>query len=127
MLKNLTINTLLFFFCFTGIAQPPAFKNSWTNPPLHIPNDVSVDAPLMGNGDVTMSVGYVPNRLRFYLSKNDFWRLKSQADNLSGPRIVAFADINLNNFTKDNFQAEQNLSNGVTTCTFSKNRLKVKS
>jgi hypothetical protein len=119
---------ILFFLCnFSGIAQPPAFKNSWTGPPVHIPNDVSVDAPLMGNGDITMSVGYVPNRLRFYLSKNDFWRLKSQADNLSGPRIVAFVDINLNNFTNDNFQAEQNLSDGVTTCSLSKNRLKIKS
>jgi len=127
MLKILTLNFLLFFSCFTGIAEPPAFKNYWTNAPLHIPNDVSVDAPLMGNGDVTMSVGYVPNRLRFYVSKNDFWRLKSQADNLSGPRIVAFADFNLNNFTNDTFQAQQNLSDGVTTCTFSKNRLKVKS
>ena len=127
MLKKRTIAILLFFFCFTGIAQPPAFKNIWTNPPLHIPNDVSVDAPLMGNGDMTMSVGYVPNRLRFYLSKNDFWRLKSQADNLSGPRIVAFVDINLNNINNNEFQAEQNLSNGITTCTISKSRLKVKS
>ena len=127
MFKKRIIAILLFFSCFTGIAQPPAFINSWTNPPVHIPNDVSVDAPLMGNGDITMCVGYVPNRLRFYLSKNDFWRLKSKADNLSGPRIVAFADINLNNFINDTFQAEQNLGDGVTTCTLSKNRLKVKS
>lgn len=118
---------LLSFSIFSGIAQPPAFKNSWTSSSAHIPNDVSVDAPLMGNGDITMSVGYVPNRLRFYLSKNDFWRLKSQADNLSGPRIVAFVDINLNNFTSDTFTAAQNLSDGVTTCTLSKNRLKIKS
>lgn len=126
MTKQLSLVALL-FFCLTGIAQPPAFKNNWTNSPSHIPNDVSVDAPLMGNGDITMCVGYVPDRLRFYLSKNDFWRLKSQADNLSGPRIVAFADINLNNFTNDTFLAEQNLCDGVTTCTFSKSRLKVKS
>lgn len=127
MLKTRILAILLSLSLISGIAQPPAFKNIWINPPLHIPNDVSVDAPLMGNGDITMCVGYIPNRLRFYISKNDFWRLKSQADNLSGPRIVAFADINLNNFTSDTFHAEQNLSNGVTTSTLSKNRLKVKS
>ena len=59
------------------------FKNNWTKPPAHIPNDVSIDAPLMGNGDVTMNVGYKDNFLRYYVGKNDFWRLRSQADNLS--------------------------------------------
>lgn len=44
----------------TVIAQP-AFENIWTKPPQHIPNNVSIDAPLMGNGDVTMSVGYLEN------------------------------------------------------------------
>jgi len=127
MLKTRILAILLSLSLFSGIAQPPAFKNIWTNPPAHIPNDVSVDAPLMGNGDITMSVGYVPNRLRFYLSKNDFWRLKSQADNLSGPRIVAFVNLNLNSINNNDFQADQNLSDGVTTCTFSKSRLKVKS
>jgi len=56
MSKLLSLLILLFLSLISGIAQPPAFKNYWTNPPLHIPNDVSVDAPLMGNGDVTMSV-----------------------------------------------------------------------
>jgi alpha-L-fucosidase 2 len=116
---------ILISFCFNGFAQPVSFKNIWTTAPVKIPNYVSIDAPLMGNGDVTMSIGYVPDRLRFYLSKNDFWRLKSQADNMSGPRIAAFVDINLNNFNNDAFQAEQNLSDGATTCTLSKNGLKV--
>ncbi|MEO8417074.1 MAG: hypothetical protein ABI472_25645, partial [Ginsengibacter sp.] len=37
----------------TSVAQT-VFKNIWANPPQHIPNNVSIDAPLMGNGDVTM-------------------------------------------------------------------------
>src|SRR5688500_11207830 len=72
-----------------------SFKNSWTTAPIHIPNNVSIDAPLMGNGDLTMTVGYKASVLRFYLSKNDFWRLKSQSDNLSGPRVAAFLDISI--------------------------------
>jgi hypothetical protein len=38
----------------SGIDQPGGYKNRWKKPPSHIPNDVSIDAPLMGNGDVTM-------------------------------------------------------------------------
>lgn len=99
-----------------------AFKNIWTKPPTHIPNDVSVDAPLMGNGDVTMSVGFKGDRLRYYLSKNDFWRLRSKADGLSGPRVVGFVDIKVKGFNADDFSAEQSLRNGFTSCLLKKDK-----
>ncbi len=127
MIKNLCFTLLFLSFFSAGISQAIQVKNIWTKPPSHIPNSVSVDAPLMGNGDITMSLGYVPNRLRYYLSKNDFWRMESKADQLSGPRIAAFVDINLNEFPDNNFYASQDLNDGVTTCMISKNRLQVKS
>jgi alpha-L-fucosidase 2 len=127
MSKNLTFFFLFILYFSAGISQPASQNNIWTKPPSHIPSQFSVDAPLMGNGDVTMSLGYVPNRLRYYLSKNDFWRMESQADKLSGPRIVAFVDINLNEFPDNGFYAEQNLGDGITTCMFSGKRLQVKS
>jgi len=102
-----------------------AFKNIWTKPPSHIPNDVSIDAPLMGNGDVTMSVGFKADRLRYYLSKNDFWRLRSKADGLSGPRVVGFVDVKVNGFNEDSFSAEQSLRNGVTICLLQKDKQSV--
>ncbi|PSL45572.1 hypothetical protein CLV51_104278 [Chitinophaga niastensis] len=101
------------------------FKNSWTKPPAHIPNDVSIDAPLMGNGDVTMSVGYKGDCLRYYLSKNDFWRLRSQSDKLSGPRVVGFVDINMEGFNDADFSAEQFIRNGITTCLLNKKAQKL--
>jgi hypothetical protein len=70
----------------------------------------------MGNGNITMSVGYKGNCLRYYLSKNDFWRLRSQADNLSGPRVAGFLDINVDSFSDAGFYAEQNILDGITTC-----------
>lgn len=99
-----------------------AFKNTWTKPPAHIPNDVSVDAPLMGNGDVTMSVGFKGDQLRYYLSKNDFWRLRSKADGLSGPRVVGFVDVRINGFKAEDFSAEQSLRNGLTSCLLKKEK-----
>src|SRR6478609_10524116 len=107
---------------FAGIGS---FKNSWSRPPIHIPNNVSIDAPLMGNGDVTMSVGYKENVLRYYLSKNDFWRLKSQSDNLSGPRVVGFLDFTIEGLNDANFTAEQMIKNGITTCLLNKNGQKL--
>lgn len=97
-------------------------QNIWTKPPGRTPSDVSIDAPLMGNGDVTMSVGFKEGRLRYYLSKNDFWRLKSKGDGLSGPRVIGFLDIKTEGFTDDNFSAGQSLKNGVTSCLLKKDK-----
>ena len=106
------------------VVSQPEFKNIWNNPPQHIPNNVSIDAPLMGNGDVTMSVGYQKNNLRYYLSKNDFWRLRSKADGLSGPRVVGFVDIKIDGFDNAGFTASQLISNGITTCVLQKMTIK---
>jgi len=114
--------TLLFlqFIILTMAAQPSLYKNTWVKAPEHCPNNVSIDAPLMGNGDVTMSVGFKDNCLRYYIGKNDFWRLRSQADHLSGPRVAGFFDIKITGFNNADFSAEQLLSNGVTTCLLKK-------
>ena len=103
----------------TLYSQPGSFKNTWREAPRYIPNNTSIDAPLMGNGNITMSVGWKGNCLRYYLSKNDFWRLRSQADNLSGPRVAGFVDINIEDFTNADFYAEQNISDGITSCRLS--------
>ena len=110
-----------------GFTQMPAFKNTWVNAPVNIPNDNSIDAPLQGNGDITMSVGYVPGRLRYYLGKNDFWRLQSQFDKLAGPRVAGYLDITIDEISRTNFTAEQNISDGITTCVLYKNSLKSQS
>ncbi len=127
---------LLYYFLFLGfllttqckkvdLVQTVSLKNYWTGAPSHIPNNVSIDAPLMGNGDLTMSVGIRENGLRFYLSKNDFWRLVSQGDGFSGPRSVGFVDVSIAGFNDATFSAEQLLQNGVTTSVLKKNNQKI--
>jgi alpha-L-fucosidase 2 len=96
--------------------DPTSFKNIWTSAPEHIPDNNSVDAPLLGNGNIMMSIGYRDDCLRFYLSKNDFWRLVSRADNLSGPRIAGYLNIRIEDSGYNSFSAEQTLSNGMTEC-----------
>jgi len=122
------LGILLMQICLMhSFAQMPAYKNIWTHAPENIPYENSTDAPLLGNGDITMSVGYVPGRLRYYLGKNDFWRLQSQFDKLSGPRVAGFLDITVDEISRPDFKAEQNISDGSTTCILYKNSLKSKS
>ena len=103
------------------------FKNYWTQPPTRIPSDFSVDAPLLGNGDLTMCIGFKEDRLQFYLSKNDFWRLRSQADGLSGPRMAGVVDLKVDGFSDANFTAVQLIQNGLTTCSLNKNGQRIES
>lgn len=113
-MKLLSVLIFAQLLSFTAFAQSPAYKNNWTQAPFKIPADVAVDAPLMGNGDLTMSIGYKENRLSFYLGKNDFWRLRSKADGLSGPRLAAVLELKIEGFEDAGFTAEQLLSNGIT-------------
>lgn len=100
--------------------SPLSLKNVWTEAPKRMPSDVSADGPLLGNGDVTMTFSSNGNGLRYYLTKNDFWRLRSKADGLSGPRVAAFFDINIDAFNNPSFHAEQLMRNGLTICTLKK-------
>lgn len=111
----------------SSIKQINSLHNIWSETPTRIPNNVAIDAPLMGNGDVTMSVGYKENKLRYYLSKNDFWRLRSQSDDLSGPRVVSFVDIQIDGFNESDFSAKQSIKNGLTTCLLNNSAQTIKS
>ncbi len=124
-MKKYLLIIVLYSILLTISAQQIGYKNYWTGAPIHIPNNVSIDAPLMGNGDVTMSLGLKENGLRFYLSKNDFWRLVSQGDGLSGPRSVGFVDISIAGFDDATFSAEQLLQNGATTSILNKNNQQI--
>ena len=109
-----------------GFADIPVpFKNYWSNPPQRIPGNFSVDAPLLGNGDLTMCIGFKEQTLRYYLSKNDFWRLRSHADGLSGPRVVGFVNLKIDGFSDADFTASQLVQNGVTTCLLQNNGKKI--
>lgn len=68
-------------------------KIIFKTPPGCTPADHSVDGPLLGNGDMGVAIGGEPNALRFYLHKNDMWRLQHGYHN-SGP--VGFGNLLLN-------------------------------
>jgi alpha-L-fucosidase 2 len=115
-MRTLLISMTFAFITLQAWAQPVRYQNMWDNPPAHIPNRVSVDAPLLGNGDIGMSIGFDRHLLRYYLSKNDFWRLQSKAEGRSGPRVAGYFDIKIVDTAGLTFKARQSLFNGETTC-----------
>lgn len=124
-MKKGFIIILIQLLALAVIAQPSAYQNKWDVAPKKIPFDSSIDAPLMGNGDVTMSLGFKVGALSYYFSKNDFWRLHSKFDGHSGPRIAGVLNIKLNGFENADFTAEQLLSNGITTTWLNNNNQKL--
>lgn len=84
----------------------------------------------MGNGDVTMTLGYKGDVLSYYLSKNDFWRLVSpetlaRKDDVSGPRVAGIVDIQIDGYRNAGFAADQRLADGITTSNLSSDGGKV--
>lgn len=50
------------------------YKAVFTSSPQHVPTTKTPDAPLAGNGDIGITMGGTPDKLCFYIGKNDFWR-----------------------------------------------------
>ena len=61
-----------------GWRQACRHQATWTAPPERTPANHSVDGPLLGNGDLKVGLGGPPQEQRFFLAKNDLWRLESK-------------------------------------------------
>jgi hypothetical protein len=55
------------------------YTGVWTSPPTNLTNGETVDAPLMGNGDIGVAVGGSIADQTMYIGKNDFFSSTSHA------------------------------------------------
>ena len=99
-------------------------KAVFTQPARRIPSRVQTDAPLLGNGDMGVALGGAPEAQRYWLAKNDFWRLQSQY-NTSGPRVFGGVDVSVGELKGASYRVEQGLLEAVTRSTFVKGDLTV--
>jgi alpha-L-fucosidase 2 len=90
-------------------------KAVFTQPPVNIPSSGAVDAPLMGNGDTLVAIGGAPDKLQFYVSKNDLWDLQR-----GSPRPLARIGLVFPQLQDASYRMEQNLRTAVTTGLFAK-------
>ena len=96
------------------------YRNSTDSPPAfgHY-SKWSTDALLMGNGDMGLSVGGEAEALRFWINKNDFWRLQNQHLGAQ-PKLFGWIDIKAPAMQGASYQIEQTLYNPITHGTFAK-------
>ena len=79
----------------------------------------STDALLMGNGDMGLSVGGEAESLRFWMNKNDFWRLQNQHLGCQ-PKLFGWIDVKSPALQGASYHIEQALYNPLTHGTFTK-------
>ncbi len=79
----------------------------------------STDALLMGNGDMGLSVGGEAESLRFWINKNDFWRLQNQHVGAQ-PKLFGWIDIKCSALQGATYNIEQPIYDPITRGAFAK-------
>ncbi len=95
------------------------YKTVFDAPPGGVPSRDSARGPLLGNGDLGAVISGAPEAQRFWLSKNNFWRMKD-GHRQGGPRLFGGLEINIPALAGATYQLEQQLHPAITTSKFSK-------
>jgi alpha-L-fucosidase 2 len=120
--KDILIETLV-LGCGLAMALTPAaaawamdYRAVFTAPPQRIPSDNSLDAPLLGNGDTLAALGGTPDKLQFYINKNDLWIML--AGEGSHPVPLARLELEFPGLKNASYLVEQDLQQAITTGRF---------
>lgn len=95
------------------------YKTSMDKPPGRVPSRDIVDGPLLGNGDLGAVISGAPEAQRFWISKNNFWRLR-EGHRQGGPRLFGGLEINTPALAGATYLLEQEIYPAITTARFSK-------
>src|ERR1035438_3924633 len=109
-------------------------KAIFTKPPIHIPYQFAVDAPLLGNGDMLAALAGGPEYPQYMLTLNDFWELKNETwlmgleesvwtpsgNGQGGPRPVGRLVLQIPDLTGASFRVEQDFATATTTAHYEK-------
>lgn len=95
------------------------FKTVMEKPPGRVPSRDTVDGPLLGNGNLGAVISGKPEAQRFWIGKNNFWRLRD-GHRQGGPRLFGGLEVNIPALTDGSYLLEQQLFPALTTSRFSK-------
>jgi len=95
------------------------YKTVLEKPPGRVPSRDVVDGPLLGNGDLGAVISGAPEAQRFWISKNNFWRLKD-GHRQGGPRLFGGLEINIPALAGGTYRIEQEIYPAITISRFSK-------
>lgn len=103
----------------TPLSRAGAWKARFDRPPSRVPSDKQVDGPLLGNGDVGVVLGGPPEALRFWISKNDFWKAMPGFPD-GGPRPIGGLDLRIPALEGASYRVEVDLARAELTGVFTK-------
>ena len=89
------------------------YKAMFLNPAKGAPSKTIVDGPLLGNGDMGCCISAIDKGYRFWLCKNDFWKLTDRSES-GGPRVFGGLDVNLPQ-SGGGWPVQQDLYDAVTS------------
>ncbi|MCF7855843.1 MAG: hypothetical protein K9N51_13670, partial [Candidatus Pacebacteria bacterium] len=127
---------LLVMVVSTGAAQADKFmqaeaerivsqyKTVMEQPPRRVPSRDTVDGPLLGNGDLGAVISGNPEAQRFWISKNNFWRLVD-GHRTGGPRLFGSVEFSIPALAGATYRAEQDFYPATTTSRFTKGETNV--
>lgn len=118
---------ILFCFLQKGNAQEiyaGRYKAVFTSPPVKVPTAKTPDGPLAGNGDIGLTLGGKPDKLLFYLGKNDFWRAYPVYPG-GGIALPGWLEMNIPALSGADYYAEQIQDKAEITGKFTKDNLVV--
>ncbi|MEI6603877.1 MAG: hypothetical protein WCP35_01110 [Verrucomicrobiota bacterium] len=88
-------------------------------PPGGVPSRDSAHGPLLGNGDMGAVISGKPEAQRYWLSKNNFCKLKD-GHRAGGPRPFGGLEINIPALAGASYRVEQDLFSAITVSRFTK-------
>ena len=100
------------------------YKAVFDAPPARVPSRDAVGGPLLGNGDLGAVVSGKPEAQCFWISKNNFWRLKD-GHRQGGPRLFGTLEVFIPALTGATYRVEQQLFPAITEGLFAKDGAKV--
>jgi len=95
------------------------YKAVFDAPPARVPSRDSVGGPLLGNGDLGAVISGKPESQRYWLSKNNFLKLKD-GHRAGGPRPFGGLEINIPALSNASYRIEQELFPAITVSRFTK-------
>jgi hypothetical protein len=100
------------------------YKAVFHAPPERTPSSKTPDAPLAGNGDIGITMGGKPEKLTFYIGKNDFWRAYPVYPG-GGIALPGGLDIAIADLENASYYTEELFGKASIKGKFIKNELKV--
>lgn len=100
------------------------YKAVFTAVPSRVPSAKTPDGPLAGNGDIGLTLGGNPDKLAFFLGKNDFWRAYPVYPG-GGIALPGWLEVSISALKGANYYAEQIQDKALIAAKFTKGKLTV--